>query len=190
MSGYSTLPDGRRLLKHDTYFDVLGNIEELYAQIGIVCTIITDKNINMILRTIQNKLNIISTDIGTCKNRENMTQITQADVADIQTHINKFTQKSPLLVEIILLGHNQSDEYFRLCKATCRRLERSLWKLRSMSTLLVTEQETFQYIDRLGEFFISLAHFVSHCRLKMSENNLGKNKNENSSLSEKIEPSR
>jgi len=171
--GMTNLYDMRRVGKHELYFEVLGDLDELSACIGLACTYLENfpDSLNL-LRRIQSDLLDIGSDFATTKNREKVKKMSHDDVKNLEIYIDEFCGKTPKLTEFILPGYKQLDAQLHICRAVCRRAERHMWALfRKISDefnpiFLVSyelpDENTFIYINRLSDFFFAMARLFSH----------------------------
>jgi len=157
-NGLTNLYDMRRIGKDNTIFEVLGDLDELSAHIGVVCSLTGPDfpDTEKMLRWIQARLLDIGSDIATSEKREKITPITEDDVKKIEIYIDLFTAETPKLTEFILPGHKLLDAQVHVCRAVCRRAERHMWVLRKESQI-ATDLQTFVFINRLSDFFFALS---------------------------------
>lgn len=198
--GKTNLYDMRNRDKDDPVFEVLGDIDELSAFIGLLIvelptemsmvslpmssTKVATLEVSsaripiypkeaLILRKIQKHLLNIGSNIATLKNRKNIIPTTEQDILDLEEKIDFYTSKCPELKEFILPGYTKADSTAHICRAVCRRAERHLWDVENsskidqlgvgmeLSTRIAVEPETFKYLNRLSDFFFSLARYLS-----------------------------
>lgn len=165
-AGYTNLYDMRKLCKENIHFEVLGDLDELSAHIGVVCTNLENSHASYkMLRLIQSQLLDIGSDIATVKNRTKVVEITEEDVKKLETYIDEFSDQTPKLTEFILPGYRQTDAQIHVCRAICRRAERHMWSL--LKTCIceeipfMTGENTFKFMNRLSDFFFALARVFS-----------------------------
>ena len=114
-SGITRLYDGTKIQKSSYIFDVLGNIDELSSQIGILCTLILShdqdlENIKILesyLRIIQIHLLHIGSYMSiqhNNKKKEKFNTITQKDITEIEGWIDKCESKNTKLTSFLLPG--------------------------------------------------------------------------------------
>lgn len=160
--GVTNLYDMRKLNKHDIHFEVLGDLDELSAHIGVTCTYLENFPTSIkILRKIQSQLLDIGSDIATKNNRDKITKITENDVKTLEIYIDEYSEQTPKLTEFILPGYKSVDAHLHVCRTICRRAERQLWGLEWTGAIL-TDEETFKYMNRLSDFFFAMARLFSH----------------------------
>jgi cob(I)alamin adenosyltransferase len=150
-TGTTCLYDTGRISKSNLVFDVLGDIDELSAHIGVLTTVrsITE------LRSIQLKLLDISSNIAT-KNRKT-TGVENWEIKKLEEDIDRYEATNKELKEFILPGVYFADANVHVCRAVCRRVERGLCKLENVDNKILA------YINRLSDYFFALARHLSGC---------------------------
>ena len=177
--GFTTLYDMTRVEKNSIHFDIVGTTDELSAQIGMLIAVSSthlkdDITLHSKLRKIQSKLLDIGSDIATTKDkiRDKLKKITENDVKDLESWIDYCESKNEMLKEFVLTGVNIADAQAHICRTTTRKLEREMWNFFFTNSQCKTNQNTFQYINRLSDFFFALSRFLSECKeVKRSEYN-------------------
>jgi len=154
--GTTSLYDMRRVGKDELIFEVLGDLDELSAHIGVVLSF---KNpfYKQVLRDIQTKLLDMGSDIATVKNRNKVLKLNETDVKQIESFIDDLQSQAPPLREFILPGLNNIDAHIHVCRAVSRRLERCIWRMKKSDPEHPTDEMTYIYINRLSDFFFALA---------------------------------
>lgn len=152
--GVSSLYSGERVSKSHPIFEVLGNLDELNASIGIVtseeCKI--DSDIEF-LHEIQSRLLDIGSYIATNNNQEKLNR-TNLDhlryfLTKLEKEIDIIDSSLPKLTNFILpSGHAH------LARAICRRTERSIVELYLDKSI---DGTLLQYINRLSDYLFVLA---------------------------------
>ena len=161
-TGSTNLYDMARLPKYDMVFEVLGDLDELSSCIGIVCSLLKDAKVSLELRKIQSVLLDIGSDFATRRNRHLIQEIDFSHVKQVEALIDFYSERSPLLTEFILPGVEPLDAHVHLCRSVSRRTERHMWRLsEELNGELQTRNESFQYINRLSDYFFALARYLS-----------------------------
>jgi cob(I)alamin adenosyltransferase len=177
--GFTNLYDMRKIRKDALIIDVLGDLDELSAHIGVVCSIIKKDETNKeyddknILRWLQLKLLDIGSDIATIEKRDKIIEINEKDVKELEIYIDECTARSPKLTEFILPGYMNLDAHVHVCRAVCRRAERHMWALVDGSgfvktaeplPVISTKEQTFIFMNRMSDFFFALSRVFSEGR--------------------------
>ena len=159
--GFTTLYDMRRVSKTEIVFDVLGDLDELSANVGYLCSYGLNEQDTKFLRYIQSFLLYIGSNFATTTRRNNIRTTTIEDVKKIENAIDFYDSKSPKLTEFILPGVNTKDSIAHICRCISRRIERNMWKLKNAYEIFYVEDETFYYVNRLSDFFFAFARYLS-----------------------------
>ena len=159
--GKTNLYDIRGVPKSDNIFDVLGDLDELSANIGHLCsllknTVTCEENIED-LRRIQLVLLNIGSDLSTGYGKRLMTE---EDVINLEARTDDYNDQSPKLTEFILQGSEQKDAVAHICRTICRRVERNMWKSNSVKEFYENNICCFKYMNRLSSFFFAFARYI------------------------------
>lgn len=149
--GKSSLLFGERRSKSDKIFEVLGDLDELSAHIGLVCEYLNNRrSIEEFLKDIQSRLLDIGADLAglPCFNPEN--------IGILEKEIDSIDLELPILKNFILPGGGLASSHAHLARSVCRRFERHLVR---------TSDERFKdiliYINRLSDYLFVLARYMS-----------------------------
>ncbi len=165
--GTTSLYDMRRVGKHTPVFDALGDLDELSAHIGVLCSLLDkDSHKHKLLRNIQSKLLDIGSNLATVERRDRVPVTTADDIKSMENAIDNCEEANTPLREFILPGVYQADAVAHICRAVTRRAERNMWKHRNETggSPFYTGEEIFIYMNRLSDFFFALARYLSGCR--------------------------
>jgi cob(I)alamin adenosyltransferase len=198
--GMTYLYDGSRRKKNSMFFDVLGDIDELSSNIGMLCAILKkSKSKNnwctfisnyfkndqtairleldtyeklIILRNIQVKLLDIGSNIAVVdySKKEKVPKLTEYDVKKLESLIDLYDIVP--LTEFLITGVGKIDSQCHICRSICRRSERNIWKL---TDEVEVDENILKYMNRLSDFFFSFSrNLASYKEIKVSDikNNL------------------
>ena len=132
---------GEKFSKSDTEFNLLGNLDELNAAIGI-CDF---KNYHIHQLEIQHNLFDIGAHITT-----RGTYPFEKDTLKLESEIDVIQKDLPKLRNFILPNNN-----IHLARTICRRAERSAVKYGADEIIL-------KYMNRLSDYLFVVARYVSH----------------------------
>ena len=164
--GKTSLYDGSRTGKDELIFDVLGNLDELNCNIGMLWCY----ECKIFFRIIQYNLTNIASNIATPKKNKNLVEISDGDIKTIEQKIDNLQQRAPILKEFVLPGINKSNSQAHICRTLTRRLERSLYKLWNGKEISGQEKNILIYINRLSDYFFACALVLSNSKeVKISE---------------------
>lgn len=186
--GNTVLYDSKGHSKSDLVFDVLGDLDELSAHIGMLKSMaglyldfslmpeIKEHFTNLrhpnwdFLKTIQSKLLDIGSAIAISK--KEYIAITEDDIKSIEKEIDKLEEENTPLKVFILPGVNLPDSQAHICRAVTRRVEREFVRYgkqdvqalgQLMSEKMRNYSEILKYLNRLSDYFFALARNLSGC---------------------------
>lgn len=166
--GTTSLYDMRRVGKHSSVFEALGDLDELSAHIGHLTSCLhCEYEDTKFLRRVQSKLLDIGSNLATIERRDRVPMLTEDDIKDVENHIDLCESRNKPLREFILPGVNQCDSIAHICRAVTRRAERHMWKYRnetSESPVFYTGEEIFIFMNRLSDYFFALSRNLSECK--------------------------
>ena len=175
--GTTSLYDGRRIGKNTVVFDVIGEMDELTARLGLA--VVACKSIPWIaniLRKIQCKIQDINSILATIdKEGKKLPSITEEDVGDLELHIDDYTMVTPKLRAFILPGVAELDARLHLCRTQARKCERGLFGINETNEVLVDHKGEdvdlaelvidpviLKYINRLSDLMFAMARHTCH----------------------------
>lgn len=146
-TGQSSLADGTRLPKADPCFAAIGDVDELNSHLGVLITELpADGPLFATCRQIQQDL----FDLGAMLATGGMTPAPAMD--GLEREVKRLNEALPPLTEFVLPGGTPAAAAAHVCRAVCRRAERSLWALQRDD---VTPGA--QYLNRLSDLFFVIA---------------------------------
>ncbi len=165
-NGKTNLYNRRNVPKYNMIFEVLGDLDELSAHIGILASLTDDNQlVKTQLRAIQNRLLDIGSDLSMEEKREQIVPVNTEDIKDLEHCIDYFSGTVEPLRAFILPGYHVADAHAHLCRTVCRRTERKMWLLYDSQTEeeenIYTDVDTFRYMNRLSDYFFALARYLS-----------------------------
>lgn len=177
--GTTNLYDMRKVSKDNPLIHTVGELDELSANIGMLISKLdreVNKDMVKFLRWIQSKLLDIGSDFATTKNREKVLLIKDEDVKRVESQIDLCEEKNRPLTEFILPGSNEVDSQCHICRAVCRRTERSMIASKCYLdeeeySQGLEELEKYKFINRLSDYFFALSRNLSSFEIKRSEAN-------------------
>lgn len=147
------------LSKDSLIFNVVGNIDELNAILGIVKSSIQDQNQIDKITIIQKNNFLISSEIVNQKNIKDLGQLlSMDDVNKLEIDIDKWEEELPELKNFIIPGENTISAQLHLARAICRRAERSIVSFSKENSI---RPEIMSYINRLSDWLFVYARVKS-----------------------------
>ena len=150
--GESRLADGTKLAKTDSIFVAMGDVDELNSHLGmLVCEIgdgATDPpGLPQLLREVQQQLFDLGAHLAMAG------QIPAPGPDGIESSTTVMNAALPPLAEFVLPGGSRAASLAHICRAVCRRAERSLWGAQ--------RDDGARYLNRLSDFFFVLARALN-----------------------------
>ena len=164
--GETGLGNGRRVSKDYLRIEAIGAVDEVNAWIGMVQTQNHNSklktNLADCLRKIQNNLFYTGALLGKAKidNHTQLVRILTERTRELENDIDTLTNELPPLTNFILPGGSVTGAAIHVARTVCRRAERrvvSLMKSENDESLA----PVIMYLNRLSDFFFTLARFVN-----------------------------
>jgi cob(I)alamin adenosyltransferase len=166
--GETGLADGKRYSKSDDVFQVMGEIDELIAQIGLCVTKLQDIKIPRSQIVISNsKIQISKVVLDLKRIQRNLFTInsclagvkkiefdSKCETEWLEKEIDEMTEELPELRNFILPGGSEVASSLHVARAVCRRAERRMVALKNTKDLT-------PYINRLSDYLFTLARYVN-----------------------------
>lgn len=157
--GKSSLCTGQRFYKSDSYFQAIGDIDELNSHIGMIYAIIEDGRIRDTICHIQNDLFDMGADISTPIIKENGLRIKKTQVTFLEELIDFFNEKLPPLNSFVMPRGSVLVSQVHITRTVCRRAERSVVGLNQQHGVNI---EAMIYLNRLSDLLFVFARFVTN----------------------------
>ena len=169
--GSTSLYGGRRVMKDDIRIEVSGEIDELNAHIGLLSTMVEGDAVK-ILNEIQARLFIVGASLSSSvangswrvgKEVKGESYLSDVELARLEQEIDRLQSSVPQLDTFVLPGGSAKAAQSHVCRTVCRRVER---RLVALSRDVDIDVLTMQFINRLSDYFFSLAlylNFIEGC---------------------------
>lgn len=146
-TGTSGLADGSRLPKTDKRFDAIGAVDELNSFLGVLITELPpDGALFSLCRQVQQELFDLGANLAT------LGRTPPPPMATLEREVEARNATLPPLTEFVLPGGTRAAAAAHVCRAVCRRAERTLWALASEAA-----EPGAQYLNRLSDLFFVIA---------------------------------
>ncbi len=155
--GFSSLGK-EKIIKSDTYFDCLGEIDTVAAHIGLGIAYCENKIIKSYLFNIQRNLIKIASYIAGYTSDMDFLKI---EINSLEEEIDKMDAKNTSLNKFILPGGNRFSSHVHLCRAVARSAERKIIKLMDEKNININEN-LLSYVNRLSDYFFVLARYSNN----------------------------
>lgn len=144
--GNSTLINGKQIPKYDERFHLLGSIDELTSQIGMV-KIKSDHRLQANLTHIQKLLMTIMASVADTTNPDYL--LDETEVTWLEQQIDQIEQSFPRKKEFILPGETELSTRLDVARTVCRRAER--W-MAAVDSKYHVDQTSMKFINRLSDY--------------------------------------
>ena len=148
-NGTTAIVGGLRVPKDDARVALCGEIDELNAHIGVLCSLV-DGACGNTLTGIQARLFHIGTGISSGTG----TGADASDVASIEAAVDQLQAATPDIDTFVLPGGCRPAAEAHVCRTVCRRVERGVVAMARRQTVTAP---TMQYVNRLSDYFFALA---------------------------------
>lgn len=150
--GESRLADGTRLSKTESVFAAMGDVDELNSHLGLLLCEVggaepSDPELAELLREVQQQLFDLGAHLAT------VGQVPAPALDLLEARSAAMNAALPPLAEFVLPGGNRAASQAHVCRAVCRRAERSLWAAQ--------REDGGRYLNRLSDFFFVLARVLN-----------------------------
>ena len=150
--GETRLADGTKFAKTEPIFAAMGDVDELNSHLGmLICEIgdgpAADPDLPRLLREVQQQLFDLGAHLAT------LGQVPAPGPGRIESSTTAMNAALPPLAEFVLPGGSRAASLAHICRAVCRRAERSLWRAR--------QDDGARYLNRLSDFFFVLARALN-----------------------------
>jgi cob(I)alamin adenosyltransferase len=167
--GETSLAGGQRIPKDALRIEAYGTVDELNAHIGLARdtteTLAAEHpaltQLDSILKRVQHELfnagSILATLAADVHPRQ--ARVTQAEIVQLETEIDKMNQSLPALRSFVLPGGCRLNAELHVCRTICRRAERLCVALARSETV---DSEIVRYLNRLGDALFVWSRWASH----------------------------
>ena len=148
--GSTGLGDGKRTGKDSSRIRVIGDIDELNSQLGLLRCGAMPETLDGELLILQHGLFDLGGELSIPGHR----LINESHVAKLDELLQKYNADLPPLREFILPGGSRAAALSHVCRSVCRRAERSLVALGKEEAV---SELSRQYLNRLSDLLFVLA---------------------------------
>jgi cob(I)alamin adenosyltransferase len=156
--GYTTNVLGHTYSKSDIMMELQGSIDEINANIGYLRSLLSSaeiKEVDTFLKDIQFQLFALGVELSS---EFTIKKITSEHTKVLEIQIDRMTQKTGELKNFIYQSGTTAASYSHVIRTVVRRTERIFVAvLKTMNCF-----ESYQYINRLSDYFFTLARYFNH----------------------------
>ncbi|WP_116964113.1 cob(I)yrinic acid a,c-diamide adenosyltransferase [Fastidiosibacter lacustris] len=154
--GKTALSDNKRIDKCTPIIEVIGQLDELNAAIGVVVSFSHHNDINIQLQNIQHQL----FNIGGELSHPQFSQLAAENITILEHYIDNFNSHLTPLKEFILPGGSKASALCHQARTIARRVERCYVAL-SRNEPKFTNPLILQFLNRLSDYLFVLARFLN-----------------------------
>lgn len=181
--GTTELVNAKNVSKSDDRIELLGSIEELISHIGLVKTLINDKDTLRVLEKVQSVLNIITSGTADSYNREYKLHDDKTEF--LEEEIKRLEELFQCPKGDVVPGKCRLSAEIDITRAVARRAERAL---ASVSVKFGADVGAKKYLNRLADYLYVLARYadVSELDKKSAETESGIKMEQKETVNESI----
>lgn len=159
--GDTRLVGGRVERKDAARIESYGTVDELNSTLGLARTFNDDPKIEPILRTLQNDLFNVGTELATlaADRWEGMYRIGTDDITRLEHWIDELNAELPPLEEFILPGGGPVGAFLHQARTVCRRAERRVVTVLHQDPSV--GEPPLAYLNRLSDLLFVLARYAA-----------------------------
>ncbi len=156
-NGYTNLIRSGRIKKDAKIINAIGDVDELNSAIGLAISNITTDRIAKQLRSIQNTLFVIGSELASINSEIKPKRLVgDNDIKELEKYIEELGS-AVKLEGFVLPGGSISASYLHLARAICRRAERSIIALGSLEK----RKSVISYMNRLSSYLFVAALYMN-----------------------------
>ena len=153
--GKTSLLGGERVRKSSPRVEAYGDVDELNSVLGVARAKAGDPGVRELLRTLQNALFIVGSDLATPQGSTfSPPRVTARMAEDLEERMDALLPEVGELREFVLPGGTEGAACLHLARAVCRRAERSVEALFGDSE---EGKDVLVYLNRLSDLLFILA---------------------------------
>ncbi len=160
--GTTGLIGGKRVHKDAARIEAYGEIDELNAVIGVVCSSSLPERVRRILGRVQDDLFSIGADLalpgGMERGRWGVPPLQDEDITALESEIDACQSLLPELRRFILPGGSAPGAMLHLARTVARRAERRCVALAHAEPV---DAQIIRYLNRLSDLCFVLARYVN-----------------------------
>ncbi len=165
--GKTSLLGGIRVEKNDKIIEVIGNVDEISASIGILKVLLFKKKSNFSIKELILKLERIQRELINLNayfaglnslDSKRIYGVKDGWIVRLESEIDLWEKGLRPLSEFILPGENEVEASAHFVRVIVRRTERRIVELNKIIDL---DKNVLKYINRLSDWFFVLARVLS-----------------------------
>ena len=164
-SGQTSIADGSRRSKDDMLIDVIGEVDELHAQLGLLKASLTEVLDKDDIEWIEQRMLRIGGMLAVPPDHEayaSIQRVTDADIDHLEKRQKEMMDEVDLPPLFVTYGETESGARADVARAVCRRVERRMVRLireRVMTDLTPAQR----FLNRLSDWLFIRARLLDAC---------------------------
>lgn len=154
--GHSSLGDGTRRKKSDVRFDVIGNVDEANAYLGLISFDVPSK-LQKLISKIQNDLFDLGADLAVPQGEA--LRIDPSQIEFIENQIDLFNATLQPLDSFVIPGGSKASALMHVARTIVRRAERSIVQLNELEQVNVN---SIKYLNRLSDLLFVWCRYLNN----------------------------
>jgi cob(I)alamin adenosyltransferase len=159
-TGTTTLADGSKVPKTHKLMHAIGDVDELNSLLGLLVTELADEHpLRAPCAQLQQELFDLGAHLAT------VGMVNCPDALWLEALVTELNDALPALTEFVIPGGTRAAALAHVCRATCRRAERSLWALgaepadaaQPAALLPEASGDAAKYANRLSDLLFVMA---------------------------------
>ena len=156
--GKTFLFSNEKVDKDSVRVEAIGAVDEFNSVIGLARSKIEDKELDDVLKRVQQQVFAIGSDIATSIGTKKVYRVAEKEVEEIEALIDNYNKDLPKLKNFILPSGTELSAMMQVCRSVCRRAERRVVSLSKHEEVNI---KTVTFLNRLSDFFFVLARYVN-----------------------------
>ncbi|MDP4204731.1 MAG: cob(I)yrinic acid a,c-diamide adenosyltransferase [Bacteroidota bacterium] len=159
--GTTGLIGGTRVKKWDLRLEAYGTVDELNSYVGLIRS--QDIKVDLVnaLIRIQEHLFVIGASLATDSEKTDFRKNLpsgEAEISFLENEIDGMQEKLPAMKSFVLPGGNNSVSFCHIARTVCRRAERIVSQLASVSDV---DANVMKFLNRLSDYLFVLSRQIS-----------------------------
>ncbi len=156
--GTTGLQGGKRISKSNIRILAYGAVDELNASIGLILSRKIDTELEKLLKSIQNDLFVVGSDLSNPDLSSKENRVTSEMVVNIEKNIDLFENELSPITNFILPGGHELASLIHISRTITRRAETQVISLDESG---IVNDECKKYLNRLSDLLFVLARIVN-----------------------------
>ena len=156
--GTTGLQGGMRISKSNIRITAYGAVDELNAVIGLILSSKFDDELEKLLKSIQNDLFLVGSDLSNPDLSSKQNRVTSEMVENIEKNIDLLENELPPITNFILPGGHEIASLIHIARTITRRAETQVISLDESG---IVNEECKKYLNRLSDLLFVIARIVN-----------------------------